>query len=65
MINQNGNSRKCHCRYSIDGGTNDYDEFLEMMSTASTDEPEYFGITIIVKKNAVNRLAKHCEMFLI
>lgn len=42
--------------------TKDYEEFLEMMSTANTDDLEYLGIAIIGKKNAVNRLTKHCEM---
>ena len=42
--------------------TKNYDEFLEMMSTANTDELEYLGIAIVGKKNPVNKLTKHCEM---
>ena len=42
--------------------TKDYDEFLEMMSSANTDELEYLGIAIIGKKNPVNKLTKHCDM---
>lgn len=42
--------------------TKNYDEFLEMMSTANTDDLEYLGIAIIGKKNPVNKLTKHCEM---
>lgn len=42
--------------------TKNYDEFLEMMSVANTDELEYLGIAIIGKKNPVNKLTKYCEM---
>lgn len=42
--------------------TKNYDEFLEMMSVANTDDLEYLGIAIIGKKNPVNKLTKHCEM---
>lgn len=42
--------------------TKNYAEFMDMMSTASTDELEYLGIAVIGKKNPVNKLTKHCEM---
>ncbi|MBR1382343.1 MAG: DUF2000 domain-containing protein [Ruminococcus sp.] len=42
--------------------TKNYDEFIEMMRSAEPDEIEYLGIAIIGKKNAVNRLTKHCQM---
>lgn len=40
----------------------DYDEFTSMMKTASEGDIEYLGIAVIGKKNAVNRLTKHCDM---
>ena len=42
--------------------TKDYAEFLDAMKTAAGDEIEYLGMAVIGKKNAVNRLTKHCEM---
>lgn len=42
--------------------TKDYDEFLHTMTTIKTDDINYLGIAIIGKKNAVNRITKHCEM---
>lgn len=42
--------------------TKNYDEFLEMMSAAGTEELEYLGIAIIGRKNPVNKLTKHCQM---
>lgn len=42
--------------------TKNYDEFLDMMSAAPTDELEHLGIAIIGRKNAVNRMTKHCGM---
>lgn len=41
-----------------------YGEFLDMMSVANTEDLEYLGIAIIGKKNAVNRLTKHCDMII-
>lgn len=35
-----------------------------MMSVANTEDLEYLGIAIIGKKNAVNRLTKHCDMII-
>lgn len=42
--------------------TKDYDEFLHTMTMIKTDDINYLGIAIIGKKNAVNRITKHCEM---
>ncbi len=42
--------------------TKNYEEFIEMMKSIKTDDIDYLGIAIIGKKNAVNRLTKHCEM---
>ena len=42
--------------------TKDYDEFIDMMSVINTNDIDYLGIAIVGKKNAVNRLTKHCEM---
>lgn len=42
--------------------TKDYDEFLQTMTTVKEEDINYLGIAIIGKKNAVNRITKHCEM---
>lgn len=42
--------------------TKDYDEFIASMKTSPEDSIEYLGIAVIGKKNAVNRLTKHCGM---
>ena len=42
--------------------TKNYAEFLQMMEAAHEEDIEYLGVAIIGKKNAVNRLTKHCEM---
>ncbi len=42
--------------------TKNYEEFIEMMKSVKTDDIDYLGIAIVGKKNAVNRLTKHCEM---
>ncbi len=42
--------------------TKDYDEFIAMMKETPEASLEYLGIAVIGKKNAVNRLTKHCAM---
>lgn len=42
--------------------TKNYDEFINMMKEVDTESIEYLGIAVIGRKNAVNRLTKHCEM---
>lgn len=42
--------------------TKNYNEFLHTMTAIREDDINYLGIAIIGKKNAVNRITKHCEM---